>query len=200
VVLDTGSSDFWVANSTCLTGGACGSSSAGFNQFSSSSFQGSSQVLTIRYGSGQVAGIKVTDTVSIGGFKVSQQGWLLANQASANLITGSDAGIMGLAFPAISVTGATPFWQSLISGNQLSSPEMAFWLKRDPTATTEVSGGTVTFGGTNPSLFKGNIDFQNVISSGGTDTFWLLQVNCKSYRQKLCIRHNMSSSGRRPRK
>jgi len=182
VTLDTGSSDLWVANSTCLTGGTCGSSAAGFNQFASSTFQtvtqsGVPKSVTIRYGSGTVIGTQASDTVSLNGFQISQQQWLLVNQATQNLIVGSNTGILGLAFQSIASTGALPFWQSLATGNKLSSPEMGIYLSRNSNATGDVPGGTFTLGGTDTTLYKGAIEFQNLATTSGTDTYWLLPVS-----------------------
>lgn len=92
------------------------------------------------------------------------------------LLDGDVSGIMGLAFQGIASTKAVPFWQALISSNQLSSPEFAFWLDRAPLTNQQqdISGGVFTLGGTNSSLFTGDIDFVNMPS--GPETFWLLSL------------------------
>jgi len=135
--------------------------------------------VTIRYGSGAVEGVTVADTVSMGGFNVSSQVFLSVSQVTTGLLEGSLSGIIGLAFTAISSSGATPFWETLISNNQLSSPEMSFWLSRSTDATqTEVAGGEFTLGGTNSSLFTGDIDFLDMPVS--TPSFWLLSLSAVS--------------------
>jgi cathepsin D len=70
VVLDTGSSDLWVAGAGCPS---CGSVPAFDTSKSSSIAQvtgsnGQAQQVEIHYGSGSVGGIKVQDRVSMGGF------------------------------------------------------------------------------------------------------------------------------------
>jgi cathepsin D len=83
---------------------------------------------------------------------------------------------MGLAFTAIASSGATPFWQALVNNNQLSSPEMSFWLSRSTdTSQTEVAGGMFTLGGSNSSLFTDTIEFLNMPVS--TPSFWLLSLS-----------------------
>ena len=80
---------------------------------------------------------------------------------SQGLISGHLAGIMGLAFQG---TDAVPFWQALINENSLTNPEFSFFLTRfidDPNAQIEEPGGVFTLGGTNATLFQGNIDFQS---------------------------------------
>jgi len=98
------------------------------------------------------------------------------NQVTSNLLEGSLSGILGLAFATIASSGATPLWETLVNNNQLSSPEMSFWLSRSTDARqTEVAGGMFTLGGTNSSLFTGDIEFINM--PGSTPSFWLLSLS-----------------------
>jgi len=116
----------------------------------------------------------------MGGFQVQRQSWLLVDQTSANLLDGSNAGILGLAFATIANTGATPFWQALAQGNLLSSPEMSFWFTRllgDQSANTEDFGGIFTLGGQNQTLYTGDIEFLPLVTSAGRQTYWLLSVS-----------------------
>lgn len=88
---------------------------------------------------------------------------------------------MGLAFEAIASTRSTPFWQTLVDNNQLTDPEMSFWLDRfrgDNTASNEEPGGTFTLGGTNSSLFTGDIEFIDMPAS--TPSFWTLSLSGES--------------------
>lgn len=85
---------------------------------------------------------------------------------------------MGLAFQTIAQSRATPFWETLANENQLTTNEMSFWLTRfvdDPQAEDLEPGGSFTLGGTNSSLFTGDIDFVN-IPDGITPSFWLLPL------------------------
>lgn len=73
MVLDTGSSDLWVATSACKS---CGDASTPlFNTGASSSYAESSQQtpIQITYGSGDVSGTLASETVVLGGFQVTQQ-------------------------------------------------------------------------------------------------------------------------------
>ncbi|EMD33690.1 hypothetical protein CERSUDRAFT_87022 [Gelatoporia subvermispora B] len=183
IVLDTGSSDLWLASSDCL---ACPRGTPEFNPSSSSSLQqvtgstGQAQQLTIQYGSGSVAGMLVQDTVNMGGFTVNPQKFLLVEQMTSGLLDGDVSGIMGLAFQALATTQATPFWQALVNNNQFASPEMAFWLTRfldDNNAQQNEPGGELTLGGTNSTLFTGDIEFQNLATVPDGPTFWMLEVS-----------------------
>jgi len=174
VIIDTGSADFWLASTQCTT---CTGTNL-FDASKSSTLTASPSSVTIRYGSGAVAGNLATDTVSMGGFTVAGQTWLTVVQTTAKIVTGSVSGIMGLAFSAIAATRATPFWQALLNGNQLQAPEMSFYFTRfgnQATAQVEEPGGVFTIGGTNATFFKGNVEFINM-PSNIPSSFWLLQL------------------------
>ncbi|KAJ3749651.1 acid protease [Lentinula detonsa] len=188
VVLDTGSSDLWVTGSSCKN---CDGQTPLFDSTKSSSFKSSSLSsssnnagqTTIQYGSGAVAGTLAQDTVEFDGFTVQGQTFLLADDLTDGLLDGPVSGIMGLAFQSIASTESTPFWQALVNAGDLSIPEMSFWLARESNETgstttvdgdTEVPGGVFTLGGSNTSLFSGDIEF---LDTQGTPSFWLLNMN-----------------------
>jgi cathepsin D len=87
---------------------------------------------------------------------------------------------MGFGFQTIASTKAVPFWQTLFNNKQFSQPSISFWLNRFsdvPTATPEEqNGGALTLGGTNSSLFAGNIEFLDM-PSGTTPSFWFLSMS-----------------------
>ncbi|EKM54825.1 uncharacterized protein PHACADRAFT_258950 [Phanerochaete carnosa HHB-10118-sp] len=183
VVLDTGSSDLWVASTNCRT---CEGLTT-FNPSQSSSIQQSQgttgqQGITIEYGSGEVQGTLAQDTVSMGGFTVNPQTFLVAETISQGLLDGQTSGILGLAFQALASTQATPFWEALLNAGQFAQPEMSFFLTRFlgvDGATDSEPGGFLTLGGTNSSLFTGNIEFLNLTATDSISdaTFWLLELS-----------------------
>jgi cathepsin D len=123
----------------------------------------------------------------MGGFTMNNQTMLAVSQVSSQLLDGSVSGIMGLAFQSIASTQAKPFWQALSDSNQLTTQEMSFWLTRfgnDPTATPEEPGGVFTLGGTNSSLFTGDIEFLDLTTGTGGPSFWLLTVSGVSVQGK----------------
>jgi cathepsin D len=185
VILDTGSSDLWIADTRCTS---CDSSTPLYDTSKSTSIKQSAtadSTATIRYGSGAVQGSIVKDVVSMGGFTIPDQTFLAVDQTTSGLLDGSVSGILGLAFSSIATTRAAPFWQALASGGQLSSPEMSFYLTRfrdKPDAKDEEPGGTFTLGGTNSSLFKGDIEFLDIPQA--TQTFWLLSLQAVTVQGK----------------
>jgi cathepsin D len=104
------------------------------------------------------------------------------DETSDGLLDGSVSGIMGLGFQTIASTEALPWWQALLNANKFSSPLFSFWITRfidvnNPSPTEP--GGILTLGGTNSSLYTGNIDFVNM-PSGTTPSFWLLSITSAS--------------------
>ena len=100
---------------------------------------------------------------------------------TTGLVTAPVSGLMGLAFESLASTQSTPFWQAVTNNNLLSSPEMSFWLARDLNPVSESSlapGGAFTFGGTNSTLFSGDIEFLDLTSA---PSFWLLSLSSKYY-------------------
>jgi cathepsin D len=182
VILDTGSSDLWLAGDSCLR---CPRTTPIFNTGASTSFKtiGTSRI-QINYGSGAVAGTVSSDTIQMGVFTVNGQTMLNVDALTQGLLDGDVSGIMGLAFQGIAETNAVPFWQALVNSKQLTSPEFAFWLDRAPLTNRQqdISGGVFTLGGTNSSLFTGDIDFVNMPS--GAETFWLLSLTGLSLNGK----------------
>ena len=86
---------------------------------------------------------------------------VLASNPSANFIDGPMVGTMGLSISTLSYTGSVPFWQILASSGQLDSSDMGFFLDRS-TSKSDVPGGVFTLGGTNSSLYSGNVEFTNL--------------------------------------
>jgi len=179
VVLDTGSSDLWLPGSNCPT---CTAGSPIFDTSTSSTFKGTptssslGSEVSIAYGSGEVRGTLGSDTVTMGGSTVPSQTFLTVDAMTTGLVNAPVSGLMGLAFESLASTQATPFWQTVTNNNQLSNPEMSFWLARDLHPLSEdflASGGVFTLGGTNSTFFSGNIEF---LSLASTPSFWLLSL------------------------
>ncbi|KZT10921.1 acid protease [Laetiporus sulphureus 93-53] len=184
LIMDTGSSDLWLASTSCS---GCPSGTPEYSSSSSSTYKanttnsttGQAKQVEIQYGSGAVEGTLASDTISMGGLSVDSQTFLLVNEVSSALLGGNVTGILGLAFQSLASTGAVPFWQALISNGQLSSPEFAFYLARfldDTSAASEEPGGTFTLGGTNSSLYSGDIEYHDLADSS-QETYWLLTIS-----------------------
>ncbi|KAJ6498541.1 acid protease [Mycena vitilis] len=180
VILDTGSSDLFVLDSSCQ---GC-SNAPLFDSSKSSTFsqQSTNRPTILSYGSGSAEGFIGTDTVSMGSFSVSSQTFVTVEQIDRDLIDGTVSGLIGLAFQALATTEAMPFWQALATNNQLTSPEMAFQLTRS-TSQNDEPGGTFTLGGTNSSLFTGDIEFHD-LANASPPSFWLLSLSAATVQGK----------------
>ncbi|KAJ7058495.1 acid protease [Mycena amicta] len=111
VILDTGSSDFWVAhkdfscfalNDTAIPASACDFGPAQFDPALSPTFQPlPNTTFFVRYGSGEfLAGLTGFDTLTIGDVSVTQQEFGIPDQ-NAFLGDGVSEGVLGLAFPGL---------------------------------------------------------------------------------------------------
>ncbi|KAF8869555.1 aspartic peptidase domain-containing protein [Infundibulicybe gibba] len=159
VILDTGSPDLWVVGGECRT---CDPTVPLFDPSSSISFKSVGRRANIRYEAAGVTGQMATDTPV--------------------------SGIMGLAFNDIAGTHRT-FLQAMALSGQLPALEMSFWLSRfrdDPYASNNEPGGIFTLGGTNSTLFQGNIDFVDMVtSSQRPNTYWMLSMTSITVQEKL---------------
>ncbi|KAG9309476.1 aspartic peptidase domain-containing protein [Chiua virens] len=176
VVLDTGSSDLWVASAL---------SDTTYDPSSSSTSQNLSQPFLAGYGSGAVAGYTYSDAVQMSGFSIKNQTFGAATQYTEGLVKSPVSGLLGLGWQNIATTKAPPFWQALASQDAWKDPVMAFQLTRflnDSSARTLEPGGSFTMGSVNSSLYTGNIDYQNLVNTTGYWTLSLskLTVNGKS--------------------
>ncbi|KAH8995236.1 acid protease [Lactarius hatsudake] len=176
LVLDTGSSDLWFATNVCAS---CPSGTPEFDPSKSTSLQTGTDSISLRYGSGSAAGVISRDTITMGPFAVDQQIFVTVTDITSGLIQGALAGIMGLAFQGIASSGALPFWQALVNGNVFTNPEFSFFITRfvdDASAQNEEPGGVLTLGGTNTTLYQGDIDFRSFTSPIKEGSFWLQTV------------------------
>ncbi|KAI0766648.1 acid protease [Trametes elegans] len=176
VILDTGSSDLWIAASDGVSTESDGIPT--FDASASSSFTDLNTSFSISYGSGAARGTLGKDKVQFAGFEVDNQVFGVVTQVSTNLLNEPVSGLMGLGFESIAASGATPFWQALAeSDGTLDSPLMAFQLTRYVDVSNAQSlepGGTFTLGAVNSSLYTGDIDYQNI--PDGQEGYWIQEL------------------------
>ncbi|KZT25525.1 acid protease [Neolentinus lepideus HHB14362 ss-1] len=186
VILDTGSSDLWLASSTCTTcatisGDTSTASSPNsiplFDPASSSSFKNLTTAFSIQYASGQASGTLGQDTVQMAGFQVTSQTFGVCDQAN-DVLSSPLSGLMGMAWESLASSKATPFWQTLAASGEWDSGVMGFYLTRfgnDTHASNVEPGGQFTMGYLNDSLYTGDIDYQNVPSD--QVAYWTLPLS-----------------------
>ncbi|KAF8640951.1 hypothetical protein AX17_000598 [Amanita inopinata Kibby_2008] len=157
---DTGSSDLWVPSSSC-TDSAC-SSKHKYNPSASSTSKRQSGNFSIQYGDGStVSGPVYTDTVTVAGIVATKQYFSPVTTLSSGFASDPIDGILGLAFPAISNLGQSPFFNTAYSQGSVASNLFGLYL-----ASTN---SELRLGGADSSHFTGSIESHVLSSSNG---FW----------------------------
>ncbi|XP_028652957.1 pepsin A-like [Erpetoichthys calabaricus] len=167
VIFDTGSSNLWVPSSLCSSP-ACTNHSL-FDGNQSSTFLSTNQNLAIQYGTGSMTGILGYDVVTITGIEVTNQEFGLSVTEPGDTFTYAPFdGILGLAYPVISSSGATPVFDNMMDQGLVSEDLFSVYLSPDGK-----SGSEVLFGGIDTSHYTGNINWISLSS----DTYWQITVS-----------------------
>ncbi|CED83808.1 Aspartyl protease [Phaffia rhodozyma] len=109
LILDTGSSDLWVAGNDCTSG--C-SGITTWDPSTSSTFKNLTTDFKIKYGSGTAEGYAVTDTVTLAGMTQVAQNMAIVTATVSGLLTAPLSGLMGMGFQALSNLNQPPWWQA----------------------------------------------------------------------------------------
>lgn len=174
VVYDTGSSNLWVPAHNCSL--SCFFHPR-FQSSKSSTYAVNGTVFDIMYGSGPVNGYEGDDTVTLGGKKITGQTFAQITNASglgAAFAIGKFGGIMGLAWPSISVTHATPVFFNLMDQYPQMEKKFAFYLPNHGAGPGKAGNmGTFTLGGIDTSRFTGELKTVALTS----ETYWETQMD-----------------------
>lgn len=169
VILDTGSSNFWVNSEICKDF-ACRQQSR-YDHEKSKEFSELGYFVEVVFGTGQVNGEINEDQVELAGILLKHQ--RLGEIASMDGDVFNDAkfsGILGLAFPSMAAFGFLPVFDSIMSNQALPSNIFTFYYSFSPDEESQV-----TFGWLDESKFKGDITWANVIK--GKEYYWLIEVD-----------------------
>ncbi|KAJ7734565.1 aspartic peptidase domain-containing protein [Mycena maculata] len=98
VQVDTGSSDLWFASTSCSSS-ACGQEPP----YDPSTAVPTNDEFIIQYLVGNVSGPIVWDTVTVGGYSISNQALAAANVVQSEPLSSEFSGVLGLALPANSI-------------------------------------------------------------------------------------------------
>lgn len=179
VVFDTGSSNLWVPSIDCSTLDIACQFHNQYNHSASSTYIANGTDFEIHYGTGSLQGYVSLDHVDMGGLIAKDQGFAEATkEPSITFVAAHFDGILGMAFPAISVLGIPPVFTTLYEQGEVDAPVFSFYYNRDPTAEI---GGELVLGGWDETYFQGDLLWNDVISP----KFWELQMDGVKYGGNL---------------
>jgi len=167
VIYDTGSSNLWLPSKQCTN---CGTHPK-YQSDKSSTYVANGTKWEILYGSGPVSGFLSEDSVEVGDVTVKSQQFAEVTDTSGlglGYKLGKFDGILGLAFPSISVDGIPPVFDSMVRQGLVDEPVFAFYLSNDPSVD-----GELDFGGIDENHYKGEISYVKLSST----TYWELPLD-----------------------
>eukprot|EP00592_Proboscia_alata_P007898 CAMPEP_0194367042 /NCGR_PEP_ID=MMETSP0174-20130528/15148_1 /TAXON_ID=216777 /ORGANISM="Proboscia alata, Strain PI-D3" /LENGTH=348 /DNA_ID=CAMNT_0039142603 /DNA_START=416 /DNA_END=1462 /DNA_ORIENTATION=- len=178
VIYDTGSANLWVPKEGCSN---CGKRIVGkkakYDSSDSSTYEENGDDFMITYGSGAVSGVWSYDTVNLGDVEVTKQPFAEVQDAGGlgfGYTIGHFDGILGLAFPGISIDGTTTVLENAQLQNAIPEPVFSFYLGDN-------SDGELTFGGYDSSKFEGELTWIDVLEP----TYWLIPVDTINVGKEL---------------
>lgn len=183
VVLDTGSADFWVADSSCSTMQNCPSAMVKYDASKSNTYHNTHTPFQVQYGTGAVKGTLATDAVSLAGYNISSVSFGQASQLAKNTIRPPASGIMGLGFDTLSTTGTMPFWQILTERHMLHDYLFSFQLTTNfgsVKSTDEINaGGVFTLGVLDSQQYSGDVTWVPLAQGYGPNGlgYWAIDID-----------------------
>ena len=165
---------------------------AQYDPTKSSSAKVSQATMTAPYGSLTAAGTIVSDTVSIAGFQVTNFPFLAATQisdqnvnANTPLPYATSECIIGLGYNLSEISPQANFFNSLVNGNVLASPQFGLYLGRYSTDWQTSEATTTTFadalgpselmlGGVDSTRFQGQIVTFPLLPFSISRGFWAI--------------------------
>lgn len=171
VLFDTGSSNLWVPSIHCsFLDVACWLHHR-YNSKKSSTYVQNGTLFSIRYGRGSLSGFISEDTVSVAGLPIPKQQFGEAlKQPGITFAVARFDGVLGMAYPSISVANVTPVFDTAMAAKLLPQNIFSFYISRDPTATV---GGELMLGGTDPQYYTGDLHYVNVTRKA----YWQIKMN-----------------------
>ncbi|ODV88942.1 hypothetical protein CANCADRAFT_58002 [Tortispora caseinolytica NRRL Y-17796] len=159
VILDTGSSSFWVPGLRC--GSKCMTRRRYISEMSSTSSV-TNRTAEIHYGRGEIFGKIASDTLQIGSLIVPGTEFCAVSKLrdfSTKFFQFAD-GILGLGYESISGNGLPSMPIQAYQDGVINTPVMAFRMNR--AASHNLEPGYFTIGGIEPKAYSGNITYMPV--------------------------------------
>lgn len=134
VIFDTGSSNLWVPSSQCKTL-ACLPHNK-YHSEQSSTYKKDGRTLEIQYGSGKISGFLSNDQITVGGLNVKEFVFGEVTQLTLNFGVAHFDGILGMAWPSISVDNIPTAFDQMIAQGLVDDHSFSFYLTQKPTQQT----------------------------------------------------------------
>ena len=167
MLIDSGSANTWVMGSNCSSN-ACKLHTT-FGNSDSTTLQITTQSWSMAYGTGEVQGTVVKDTVRLANYTVDM-GFGLASNASDDFDNYPMDGILGLGRPSSDALGVPTIMEVLDAQEMLSENIIGIHLQRNSDGTRD---GQITFGGIDSSKFNGKLSYSKTIN----DQNWEIAVD-----------------------
>ncbi|CAL1588822.1 unnamed protein product [Knipowitschia caucasica] len=181
VLFDTGSSNLWIPSIHCSFFDVACWFHHRYNAKKSSTYVVNGTQFSIRYGRGSLSGFISEDTVSVAGLLVPKQQFGEAvKQPGITFAVARFDGILGMAYPSISVAKVTPVFDSAMAAKSLPQNVFSFYISRDPQAAV---GGELILGGTDPQHYTGELHYVNVTRKA----YWQIQMSGISIGNQLTL-------------
>ncbi|KAH7978285.1 hypothetical protein HPB49_005110 [Dermacentor silvarum] len=193
LLMDTGSSNFWVPSVKCDQSMACrkytqahydfpcalqktnsqpsvsylhpiAGNHAKYDSSQSSTYTKNGRYIRIRYSGGVVRGVTSIDNVGVGPATVTQYKFAEMDHSDGKLFrTAKYDGIFGLAFPSISQNNQLPLFDAMVKQGVVQQAVFSLYLSKQP---SEQNGGEIYFGGINAERHTGDIHYVAVNQAG----------------------------------
>ncbi|XP_060950946.1 pepsin A-like [Limanda limanda] len=169
VIFDTGSSNLWIPSIYCSSA-ACNNHDK-YNPGLSSTYKHNGGSLSIQYGTGSMTGFLGYDTVTVGGLAVKNQIFGLSQSEAAFMQYMKADGILGLAYPRLSASGATPVFDNMMTEGLVNQDLFSVYLSSKGRHSSQ--GSVVTFGGVDPNHYYGAITWIPL----SNELYWQITVD-----------------------
>ncbi|XP_028267251.1 napsin-A [Parambassis ranga] len=181
VLFDTGSSNLWVPSIHCSFFDVACWVHHRYNSKKSSTYVKNGTEFSISYGRGSLSGFISGDTVSIAGLSVpGQQFGEAVKQPGITFAVARFDGVMGMAYPSISVAKVTPVFDTAMAAKLLPQNIFSFYISRDPKAPV---GGELVLGGTDPQYYSGDLHYVNVTRKA----YWQVEMSGVTVGNQLTL-------------
>ncbi|OMJ25389.1 Gastricsin [Smittium culicis] len=175
VVFDTGSADIWVPSVHCESN-ACKNHNR-FDPSLSISFNGyTKDKFSIKYGTGNLAGHIVSDSLKISDVHIPNQLFGISTEQADFFEKMKFDGVFGLAYSSLSMSQKSPPMDKLLESGAIKKKAFSFWF--DKLSENGKIGGELIIGGHNEEKHDGKIRYAPVL----TKKYWELGLSEVFYR------------------